>query len=58
MGRFKFSLCKLCSSDFSITHGGFNDIKRHVEGLNHQRRLKQSTLLLFLENQVWLMPRK
>ena len=39
---YKFSLCKLCSSDFSITHGGFNDIKRHVEGLNHQRRLKQS----------------
>ena len=39
---YKFSLCKLCSSDFSISHGGFNDIKQHVEGLNHQRRLKES----------------
>ncbi len=29
--------CKLCMRDFSIAHGGFNDITRHIKGPIHQR---------------------
>ena len=33
-----FAYCRLCSSHFSVSHGGFNDVKRHVSGSVHQRR--------------------
>ena len=39
----KYAYCKLCSSNFDISHGGFNDIKRHVEGVRHTQRLSQSS---------------
>ena len=39
----KYAYCKLCSSNFDISHGGFNDIKRHIEGLRHTDRLSQSS---------------
>ena len=39
----KYAYCKLCSSNFDISHGGFNDIKRHVEGRRHSERLSQSS---------------
>ena len=29
----KYAYCKLCSSNFVVSYGRFNDIKRHVEGL-------------------------
>ena len=38
----RFASCKLCSSPFSVSHGGINDIKRHVDGLKHQQKLKES----------------
>ena len=38
----RFASCKLCSSTFSVSHGGINDIKRHVDGLKHQQKLKES----------------
>ena len=28
----RFASCKLCQSDFSVSHGGFNDTTRHVKG--------------------------
>ena len=47
--------CKLCVSDFNITHSGLNDIKRHVEGTKHQSKLKDlstnSTLVSSYGNQ-------
>ena len=27
-----FAYCKVCASNFCISHGGLNDIKRHVGG--------------------------
>ena len=39
----KYAYCKLCSSNFDLSHGGFNDIKRHVEGVRHADRLSQSS---------------
>ena len=38
----KFVHCKLCRSHFSVAHGGFNDVTRHVQGLSHQQRLKDT----------------
>ena len=38
----KFASCKLFQSDFSVSHGGFNDITRHVKGSNHVQKLKDS----------------
>ena len=37
-----FAYCRLCSSHFSVAHGGFNDVKCHVSGTVHQQRLKDS----------------
>ena len=34
----KYAYCKLCNSNFDVTHGGFNDIRRHVQGLRHVAR--------------------
>ena len=31
-----FAYCCLCSSHFSVSHGGFYDVKRHVSGSVHQ----------------------
>ena len=38
-----YAYCKLCMSHFSVVHGGFNDVSRHIKGLNHLQRLKDST---------------
>ena len=35
--------CKLCKEDFTVTHGGFNDVKRHVAGKGHQKHYKEVT---------------
>ena len=35
-----FAYCSLCRSDFSVSHGGLNDVKRHVQGAVHKKRLK------------------
>ncbi len=35
--------CKLCMRDFSIAHGDFNDITRHIKGPIHQQRFKDSS---------------
>ena len=37
-----FAYCRLCSSHFSVAHGGFNNVKRHVSGSVHQQRFKDS----------------
>ena len=37
-----FAYCRLCSSHFSVSHGGFNNVKRHVSGSVHQQRQKDS----------------
>ena len=39
----KFALCTLCATDFSITHGGQNDIQKHVSTKHHQQMAKAST---------------
>ena len=38
-----YAYCRLCSSHFSILHGGYNDLKRHVAGSMHQQRFKDSS---------------
>ncbi len=38
----QYAHCKLCKSDFSVAHGGFNDITRHARGPTHQQRFKDS----------------
>ena len=38
-----YAYCKLCASNFSVSHGGFNDVKRHIEGYRHQDKLKDSS---------------
>ena len=43
--------CKLCCCDISVSHGGINDVKRHVDSLKHKAKLKQaegSSLMNFL----------
>ena len=37
----KYAYCKLCSSHFSVSHGGYNDVTRHG-GATHQQRFKES----------------
>jgi hypothetical protein len=39
----QYAHCKLCMSDFSVAHGGLNDITRHTKGPTHQRRFKDSS---------------
>ena len=35
-----YAYCKFCRSHFTVAHGGFNDVSRHVLGSTHQQRLK------------------
>ena len=37
----RFAFCKVCTSNFCISHGGLNDIKRHVDGPVHKRKLTE-----------------
>ncbi len=39
----EYAHCKLCMRDFSIAHGGFNDITRHIKGPIHQQRFNDSS---------------
>ena len=32
----RYAYCQLCAKHFTVSHGGINDIKRHVEGAVHQ----------------------
>ena len=34
----KFAHCKLCSRDFSVSHGGHNDAKRHCDSAVHRKK--------------------
>ena len=34
----KFAHCKLCSRDFSVSHGGHNDAKRHCDSAAHHKK--------------------
>ncbi len=36
----KYAFCTLCNSHFGVSHGGFNDVTRHVNGSGHMQRLK------------------
>ena len=36
-----FAYCKFWKDNFSVTHGGFNDVKRHVHGKGHEKRYKE-----------------
>ena len=36
-----FAYCKFCKDDFSVTHGGCNDVKRRVQGKGHEKRYKE-----------------
>ena len=45
-GKFQGgSVCSLqiVQSDFSVVHGGFNDVTRHTKGPTHQQRFKDSS---------------
>ena len=32
--------CEICKSEFGIKHGGFDDVRRHVEGARHESKAK------------------
>ena len=36
-----FAFCRLCQHQFSVSHGDFNDITRHVKGKGHEKRQKE-----------------
>lgn len=36
----KYAYCKYCFKHFLVSHGGFNDITRHINGASHQQRSK------------------
>ena len=36
-----FAYCKFCNDNFSVTHGGCNDVKRYVQGKGHEKRYKE-----------------
>ena len=36
-----FAYCKFCKDNFSVTHGGCNDVKRHVQGKGLEKRYKE-----------------
>ena len=38
----KLAKCTLCCSDFSVSHGGFNDVTRHVNGIIHVENLREA----------------
>ena len=35
-----FAFCKYCNIDFSISHGGFNDVTRHVDNQTHKKNAR------------------
>ena len=37
-----YAHCNLCGTDFSVASGGFNEVKRHVEGRRHTERAQQT----------------
>ena len=37
-----FAYCRLCQDHFSVAHGGFNDVTRHVQGKGHAKRFKDT----------------
>ena len=36
----RYAYCQLCAKHFTVSHGGINDIKRHVEGAVHQQKYR------------------
>ena len=38
--RSRFVYCKLCAKHFTVSHGGMNDIKHHVDWAAHQHKYK------------------
>nr|XP_042907634.1 uncharacterized protein LOC122271209 [Parasteatoda tepidariorum] len=38
----KYAYCTICFSDFLISHGGRNDIHRHVTGPNHAKNIENA----------------
>ena len=38
----RFAYCRLCDKHFTVSHGGFNDVKRHVNGTVHKRRIRSA----------------
>ena len=36
-----FAYCKFCKDNFSMTQGGCNDVKRHIQGKGHEKRYKE-----------------
>ena len=36
-----FAYCQFCKDNFSVTHGGFNDVKHHVHSEGHEKRYKE-----------------
>ena len=37
-----FAYCKFCKDNFSVTHGGCNDVKCHVQGKGNEKVLQGS----------------
>ena len=43
-----FAYCKFCKDNFSVTNGGCNDVKHHVQGKGHEKRYKEVSFLCLM----------
>ena len=34
-----FALCSICQDDFSVSHGGRNDVEKHIAGKKHKAKV-------------------
>jgi len=44
------AFCKLCSTNFSVSHGGVYDIKRHADGDSHKKAVASTRKSTNLKN--------
>ena len=44
------AFCKLCSTNFSVSHGGVYDIKRHADGDSHKKAVASTRNSTNLKN--------
>ena len=38
-----YAKCMICVTDISVSHGGRNDIMKHIKGKHHQEMVKSAT---------------
>ena len=55
-GNVHKAFCEICTKSFGISHGGLNDVKRHIAISEHRRgentRKSNQTLQMFLKRDI------